>query len=94
MVADSRRDFLPTDSKPRKAGSERLPGLPPLIRPGDRLLVEENTAVAHAVLEAVALGPAAVGSGIQVRFKIGGRVACGVAMSPRTVALVSPGVTK
>jgi hypothetical protein len=46
----------------------------PVIRAGDRLVVEEDTAVVSSRLEAVALGPAAVGSSFDARLKIGGRV--------------------
>jgi hypothetical protein len=46
----------------------------PVIRTGDRLVVEENSAVADTRIEAVALGPAGVGSGLDVRLKISGKV--------------------
>ena len=48
--------------------------LRPVIRTGDRLVVEENTAVAEVRLEAVALGPAGVGSELKVRLKISDKV--------------------
>jgi hypothetical protein len=48
---------------------------PPLaIRTGDRLLVEESSAVAEVRLEAVAMGSAPAGALLDVRLKIGGRV--------------------
>jgi len=54
----------------------------PLIHAGDRLMVEESTPVVEAHLEAVALGPAALGSVFNVRLKIGGRVVRAVAVAP------------
>jgi len=56
--------------------------LRPIIRAGDRLIVEEHTQVVEARLEAVALNPAAAGSVLDVRLKIGGRVVRAVAMAP------------
>jgi hypothetical protein len=47
---------------------------PPVIRAGDRVVVEENTAVVEAHLDAVAMGPACAGSVFNVRLSIGGRV--------------------
>jgi hypothetical protein len=55
---------------------------PPVIRAGDRVVVEENTAVAEAHLEAVAMGPAWAGSAFNVRLSIGGRVVRAVAQGP------------
>jgi hypothetical protein len=54
----------------------------PVIRAGDRLIVEEHTAVADAVLEARALKPAALGSVFDVRLMIGGRIVRAVALGP------------
>ncbi len=65
------------------------PGVEPprtVIRAGDRLVVEENTAVVEARLEAVALGPAVVGSPLDVRLKIGGKVVRAVALGPGRAA--------
>ena len=47
----------------------------PLIRAGDRVVVEEHSAQADARLEAVAMGPAMAGASLNVRFSIGGQVA-------------------
>jgi hypothetical protein len=55
---------------------------PVAIRSGDALIVEEHTAIADAALEAVALGPAAAGSALEVRLKLGGKVLRAVAISP------------
>ena len=54
----------------------------PVLRAGDRLIVEENTQRVEARFEAVALGPAAPGSVLAVRLKIGGKVVRAVALAP------------
>ncbi len=54
----------------------------PVIHAGDRLIVEENSAVVEARLDAVALGPAVIGSPLDVRLKIGGKVVRAVALAP------------
>jgi hypothetical protein len=53
-----------------------------VIRAGDRLIVEENTPVVEARLEAIALGTAVLGSVLEARLKIGGRVVRAVALGP------------
>ena len=55
---------------------------PPVIRAGERVVVEENTAVVEAHFEAVAMGPAWAGSSFNVRLSIGGRVMRAVAQGP------------
>jgi len=59
----------------------------PVIRAGDRLIVEAITPVVEARLEAVALSPAEVGSMLEARLKIGGRVVPAVALGPGRAAL-------
>ncbi len=59
----------------------------PVIRPGDKLIVEEHSRTAEAYLEAVAQSPAAVGQGLDVRLKIGGKVVRAVALAPGKAAL-------
>jgi hypothetical protein len=54
----------------------------PIIRTGDPVIVEENTPVVEARLEAVAMGPAMAGAPFNVRLTIGGRVVRAVAMTP------------
>jgi hypothetical protein len=54
----------------------------PVIRSGDRVIVEEHTAVVDAVLEARALRPAAAGAAFEARLAIGGRVVRVVALGP------------
>ena len=54
----------------------------PVIRAGDRVIVEENTPVVYARLEAVAINPAMAGSPFNARLSIGGRVIRAVASGP------------
>ena len=69
-----------------QAGPE-LAAQPPIIRAGDRVIVEENTAVAEARLEAVALSPAWPGSLFSVRLAMGGRVLRVLAARPGRAVL-------
>lgn len=71
------------------SGSTDLIPPRPIIRAGDPLVVEENTAVIEARLEAVALGPAMLGATFDVRLKIGGKVARAVALAPGRAAFQS-----
>jgi hypothetical protein len=73
------------------AQAEGAPAAAPVlvIHGGDRLIVEEHTPVADARLEAVALGPAAVGSSFRVRLAIGGRVIVAFATSAGHALLAS-----
>jgi hypothetical protein len=59
----------------------------PVIRAGDRLIVEEHTARVDAVLEARALSPAAPGVPFDVRLTIGGNVVRAVALGPGRATL-------
>jgi hypothetical protein len=59
----------------------------PIIRPGDKLIVEEHSATTDAYLEGVALGPAGPGSALNVRLSIGHRVVRAVALAPGRAAL-------
>ena len=68
-------------------GSPELAALPPIIRAGDRVIVEENTAVAEARLEAVALNPAWPGSLFSVRLTMGGGVLRVLAAGPGRAVL-------
>ena len=61
----------------------------PVIRPGDRLVVEEHTATVEAYLEGQALNAAAIGASLAVRLKIGGKVVRAVAVAPGRAALIS-----
>lgn len=53
----------------------------PVIRAGDRVVVEENTAAVEARLEATALSPAAAGSPFKARLELGGKIVRAVALS-------------
>jgi hypothetical protein len=67
--------------RPNQAGPEaEIPA--PIIRAGDRVILEENTPVVEARLEAVAMGPALAGAPFNVRLSIGGRVVRAVAITP------------
>jgi hypothetical protein len=70
----------------RQSGPEPIPQ-PPIIRTGDHVIVEENTAVAEARLEAVAMGPAATGSPLNLRLVIGGSVVRAIAVGPGRATL-------
>ena len=59
----------------------------PVIHTGDRLIVEENTPVVEARLEAVALGSALPGLPLKVRLVIGGRIVRTLALAPGHAAL-------
>jgi hypothetical protein len=68
-------------------------GTPPVIRAGDRLIVEEHTPVVDAVLAARALTSASVGAALDVRLTMGGRVVRAVAQAPgRAVIEAGTGV--
>jgi hypothetical protein len=54
----------------------------PVIRAGDRIILEEHSATTEGRLEAIALGPAAIGSSFAVRLSIGGKVVRALAASP------------
>jgi hypothetical protein len=72
----------------RAAGVELQPvNLRPVIRAGERLVVEEHTQVVEARLEAVALNPAAAGSVLNARLKMGGKVVRAVALAPGRAVL-------
>ena len=60
--------------------------LKPIIRGGERVLVEEHTPVVDALLEAIALGPARQDATLRVRLKIGGAIVQAVVLGPGRVA--------
>jgi len=62
----------------------------PVVHAGERLIVEEDTPVATARLEAVALGAAFAGEPFEVRLKAGGNRVRVVALGPGRAALVPP----
>jgi flagella basal body P-ring formation protein FlgA len=68
-------------------GAEEKSQRGPVIFAGDRLVVEEHTARADAVLEARALSSAAPGAAFNARLTVGGRVVRAVALGPGHAAL-------
>jgi hypothetical protein len=70
-------------------GEQRRVQAQPAIRAGDHLIVEQDTAVVEARLEAVALNSAAVGSQFNARLALGGRVVRAVALAPGRAALLA-----
>ena len=72
-----------------RQGGSNPARLVPVIHGGDRLIVEEKTALVEAHLDAVALGPAFTGGALSVRLVIGGIVLRAVALGPGRAALVS-----
>jgi len=92
MVLESNRQGEMGQSQPRVGVSGTRPiSIPPVIRAGDRLVVEEDSARVEVRLEAVALGPAASGSNLDVRLKIGGKVVRAVALGPGRAAFAPEG---
>jgi hypothetical protein len=65
----------------RQAGPVEEPVVP-VIRAGDRVIVEENTPLVEARLEAVAMSPAMAGSSFNARLNISGKVIRAVASGP------------
>jgi hypothetical protein len=59
----------------------------PIIHGGDHVIVEENTSIVEARLEAVAMGPAWAGSPFNVRLSLGGKVVRAVAVEPGRAVL-------
>jgi len=67
---------------PGEAGADALP----VIRAGDRVVLEEDSPMVEVRLEAVALGTAMAGGPLKVRLRIGGRVVRTVALAAGRVA--------
>jgi hypothetical protein len=87
LVRIAARRIEPGGASGRAAGpAGEAPPLP-VIHAGDRLIVEEHTAVVDAVLEARALNPAIAGTAFDARLTIGGRVVRAVALGPGRAAL-------
>jgi hypothetical protein len=85
------RFTLVTAGRTPASGEAANPAPPPrpqpVIRSGDRLVVEEHTAIVDAELQARALNSAALGSVFHVRLAIGGKVLRAVALGPGRAAL-------
>ena len=73
-------------TSPAAPGQGTLTHPLPVIHAGDRLILEEDTALVHARLEAVALSPALAGSALRVRLVPGGFVVHAVALGPGRAA--------
>jgi hypothetical protein len=63
----------------------------PVIRTGDRVIVEQSTPILDARLEAIALNPALTGSPLKARLIIGGRVVQALALGPGRAQLAPEG---
>ena len=59
-----------------------------VIRPGDSVILSEDSPVADARLEAIAIEPAAAGQSLTVRLKLGGHLLRAVAIAPGSALLV------
>ncbi len=74
--------------KPHSNASFSLVAAHPVIRGGDRLIVEERSPVVEARLEAIALGSATAGSSFRARLKIGGKIVRAIALGSGLASLV------
>lgn len=88
VLADSHRD-APGSASGRIVSQADEARLIPVIRSGDRLIVEEHTAVVDAILEGRALQPSAAGAELNVQLMIGGKVVRAVALGPGRAALLA-----
>jgi len=85
---DGRNLALEAVSVPKR---QAIPDLRPVIRGGDRLVVEQNTPVIVAWLDGIALGPAATGGRLKVRLTATGGVVQAVALGAGRAALDTEG---
>ena len=78
-----------TEVKAANVRARELAAAPqkPVIRAGDRLMIEQETPLVSARLEAVALGPAAVGKLVRAKLKMGGKVVEARALAPGRATL-------
>jgi flagella basal body P-ring formation protein FlgA len=77
---------LPADAKEKMLP---LSSSPPMIRSGERILVEEHTSVVDAQLEAIALRSAKRGEVLQVRLVLGGSILKARVSGPGSAELVT-----
>ena len=61
----------------------------PVIRGGEKLIVEEHSSAADAQLEGTALGPAAMGEAFRVRLKKSGKILSVVADGPGRATMLA-----
>ncbi len=87
LVLAAGQSAEPRQAKVGGAKPDGLKSFAPAIRAGEKLIVEENTAVVDVRLEAVALEPAVAGAAFRVRLQVGGKVVRAVAQGPGRAAL-------
>jgi len=73
------------------AGHTGAAGPEPVIRAGDRVQVEEHSAVVDGSLQAIALGSAVPGAKLRVELRVGGRVVTARALGPGRAELAPAG---
>lgn len=84
LVLAGRLDQVATEGLQRRLRDGRRPQLPampvPIIHAGERVILEQKSPLVHASLEAIALESAALGTSLNVRLAIGGKIvrACAV----------------
>jgi hypothetical protein len=78
---------LKTNGMPRGKPEPKMQT--PAIRAGDRLIVEETSAVVEARFAAVALSPAVLGATFNARMQIGGRVVRVIALGSGRAAFAA-----
>jgi hypothetical protein len=81
-AAPARWVLAGTGAEKTVAGSTEVAQQRPVIRAGDRIVVEKQTAVIDAWLEATALTSAGSGEPLRARLAIGGRVLVARALAP------------
>jgi hypothetical protein len=70
-------------------GASTQAARPNVIHAGDRLVIEERSALVEARLEAVSLGTAVPGAEFNARLAIGGKVVRAVALEPGLAAFAA-----
>jgi len=79
-----------TDKQPASAQTKQNSLIPlPVIHPGDRIVVEEETPVVESRLEATALAAACAGVNFKAQLKIGGHIVQAIAVAPGQARLAS-----
>ena len=71
-----------------KAPRRERHAAPAVIHAGDKVIVEDHTAVAELRLQAVALEPAAAGARLRIRLTAGGRSVAAIALGAGRAQLV------
>jgi hypothetical protein len=81
LVAARPGSTEPRPTEPEQPGPASEPA-PPVIRSGDRVIVEQHTRMVDARLEAVAMSPAQVGAAFNARLTMSGGMVRAVAVAP------------